>query len=145
MISVATSNSGQAATQRLLDQPRLRQSEIAAARSKNDRAGHAHSAFRSAQRRFTQPGRIQHPFPRRNEPAAEIMHVSRNNLLTGSDLLPPERERLLRNRLQRVDVVKKNALHLVHIRRNVPRHRNVDNEKRPVEPIMQKRREVLPS
>ena len=119
--------------QRLIDHPRLREGEIAPPRPKDDSARSAHSAFRNAQGRFSQLGRIQHPFPRRNEPDAEIIDMARDDLLTGSDLLPSERERLLGNRLERIDVVKKDSFQLVHIGSDVARHGDVDNEKRPVE------------
>ena len=86
---------------------------------------------------------MQSPFPRRNEPAAEIIHMFRDDFLAGGDLLTPQGERLLRDRLQRIDIVKKNAFHLVHIGRDVPRHRDINDEKRPIEPIAQKGLEVF--
>ena len=43
-----------------------------------------------------------------------------------------------RHRLQIVDIVEKNPLQPVHLRINIPRHRDIDKEHRPVLPQMQK-------
>jgi len=51
---------------------------------------------------------------------------------------------VLGDRLQRIDVVKIDPVHFIHGRLDVPRHSNVDDEERPIEPIVQKRREILP-
>src|SRR3989442_15597606 len=70
----------------------------------------------------------------------EIRDMFGDDRFRGGDLLASESKRLLRDRLQRIDVVKVNALHLVYPWIDVARHRDVDDEKWSINPIIQHRR-----
>src|SRR5438105_6275115 len=60
-----------------------------------------------------------------------------------ADLLASKRKRLLRDRLQRIDVVKINAFHFIYVWMDVTRHRDINNEERTVDAIAQHRRETF--
>ena len=74
---------------------------------------------------------------------AEIRHMLGDDFFARRDLLPPQRERLLGDRLQRIDVVKEDAIHFVHLRRHVARHGDVDDEERAIPTLAQNRRELF--
>ena len=79
----------------------------------------------------------------RNEPAAEIRDMMRDNLFACRDLLTAHREGLLRDRLQGVDIIQINAFHLVNFRDNVAWHGEIDHEEWPVQSRLQDWRENL--
>ena len=64
---------------------------------------------------------------------AKIGDVFGDDLLARRDLLAAQRERLLGDRLQRIDIVKINAIHFIHLGRDIARHRDIDDEKRPIQ------------
>src|SRR4029077_5668471 len=68
-----------------------------------------------------------------------------NNHLRCGDLLAPKRERLLRDRSYRIDVVKINSCHLIYVRLHVARHGDVDDEKRTIQTLAEHRREFVRS
>src|SRR6184192_4455834 len=67
----------------------------------------------------------------------KIRDVLDNDRFGGGDLLAAQRQRLLGDRLQRIDIVKINALYFVYVRIDIARHRYVDDKQRPVEAVAQ--------
>src|SRR5216684_1508184 len=68
----------------------------------------------------------------------------RNDLLGCGNLFPASGQRLFGNRLQRIDVVKIDSIERVHIRSDIARHRDVDNEERSIDSVAQHRSKFLP-
>src|SRR5205823_11653330 len=114
---------------RFLNQPGLRARKLAAARTEYDPQDFgAHRAplqFRRAQRTIAHEGRLRRlrgPIqPARNR-IDEVGYVFGDDRLRSSNLLATQRERLLRDRLQRIDVVKINAIQLVYCRGHIAWH-----------------------
>src|SRR5215212_1563377 len=57
--------------------------------------------------------------------------------------LPSRGERLIGDRLERIDVVKVDAFHFVHVRRHITRHCDIDDEERTVPALTQDWRELF--
>src|SRR5205823_1129516 len=83
-------------SQRLFNQARLCQRQLATARAENNFLAHD-LGFGSAQHRAAKFRRVlPAPLASRNEPATEILDVACDDLLAGGDLFPALRDRLLR-------------------------------------------------
>src|SRR4030095_5104647 len=63
----------------------------------------------------------------------KIRHVFGNDRFRSGDLLPSEGKRLLSDRLQRIDVVKINAVQLIYAGIDIARDGDVYDKKRPVQ------------
>src|SRR5437762_14254362 len=72
----------------------------------------------------------------------EIRDMFGDDRFRGGDLLAPEGQRLLRDRLQRIDVVKVNALHLVYPWIDVAWYGDIDDKKRPIQTSVQHRPKI---
>lgn len=83
----------------LFNQTSLRKCKIAPASSEDD-SFPAHLALGNTQR-----SAADQSFAGRRKPAAEIVHVLVDNLLSGFHLLPAQGDRLLGDRLQGIDVI----------------------------------------
>src|ERR1700736_1192804 len=67
----------------------------------------------------------------------KLSDVLGNDLLGCGNLFPASGQRLLGDRLQRIDVVEINAVESVHIRSNITRDGDIDNEEWPIDPRAQ--------
>ena len=68
-------------------------------------------------------------------PIGKIRHMFRNDFIPGGDLLPSQGERLFRDRLQGIYIVKINSFHLIHLGSDITWHCDINNEKRSIKPI----------
>ena len=66
---------------------------------------------------------------------AKVRDMFGDDRFGGGDLLASERKRLLRDRLQGIDVVKINVFHFIYVWMDVTRHRDIDNEERTINAI----------
>src|SRR5436309_625375 len=72
----------------------------------------------------------------------EIRDMFDDDRFRGGDLLASEGKRLLSDRLQRIDVVKVNAFHLIYAGIDIAWHRDIDDKKRPVQTSVQHRPKI---
>src|SRR2546427_1806735 len=75
----------------------------------------------------------------------EIRDMFGDDRFRGGDLLASQGQRLLRDRLQRIDVVKVNALYLVYPWIDVAWYGDIDDKKRPVQTSVQHRPKIYRS